>query len=68
MTLHRGIAISESTFIGDTVTLLYILHWDTLHSLMVDVLDDGLFWDTVASEIVHAWHSHSIISCGAWGD
>ena len=43
MTLHRGIAISESTFIGDTVTLLYILHWDTLHSLMVDVLDDGLF-------------------------
>ena len=36
MTLHWGIAILENTFIGDTVTLLDILHQDTLHSLMVD--------------------------------
>ena len=43
MTLHWGIAISESIFIGDTITLLDILHWDTLHSLMVDFLDDALF-------------------------
>ena len=35
MTLHWGIATSESTFIGDTVTLLDALHWDTLYSLMV---------------------------------
>ena len=36
MTLYWGIAISESTFIGDTVTLLNILHCDTIHSSMVD--------------------------------
>ena len=36
MTLHWSIAILESAFIGDTVTLLDILHWDTLYSLMVD--------------------------------
>ena len=35
MALHWGIALSESVFIGDTVTLLDILHWDTLLSLMV---------------------------------
>ena len=35
MTLHWGIATSKSTFIGDTVTLLDALHWDTLYSLMV---------------------------------
>ena len=52
MTLHWGIAILESIFfIGDIVTLLDILHYDTLHSLMVDFRDDGSFWDTVASEI-----------------
>ena len=34
--LHWGIAISESTFIGDTITLLDILHWDALYLLMVD--------------------------------
>ena len=36
MTLHWGIAISESAFIGDTITLLDTLHYDTLYSLMVD--------------------------------
>ena len=36
MTLHWGIALLESVFIGDTVTLLDIMHWDTLYSLMVD--------------------------------
>ena len=36
MTLHWGIAISESVFIGDTVTLLDALHWDAFHSLIVD--------------------------------
>ena len=36
MTLHWGITISEGVFIGDTVTLLDILHWDTFYSLMVD--------------------------------
>ena len=48
MTLYWGIAILESTFIRDTVTLLDILHWDTIHSSMVDFWDDGLFWDTIA--------------------
>ena len=43
MTLYWGIAILESTFIVDIVTLLDILHLDTLHSLMVNFLDDGLF-------------------------
>ncbi|RVW48264.1 hypothetical protein CK203_069537 [Vitis vinifera] len=38
MTLHWGIATSESTFIGDTVTLLDTLHCDTLYSLMHDLL------------------------------
>ena len=33
-----GIAILEGVFIGDTVTLLDILHWDTFYSLMVDFL------------------------------
>ena len=36
MTLHWGIAISESAFIGDTVTILDALHWDAFHSLIVD--------------------------------
>ena len=36
MTLHLGIATSESPFIGYTITLLNTLHWDTLYSLMVD--------------------------------
>ena len=53
MTLHWSITISESTFIGDIVTLLNILHWDTLHSLMVAFSDDGSFWYTIASEIAH---------------
>ena len=43
MTLHWGTTISESTFIGDIVTLLDTLHWATLYSLMVDFLDDDLF-------------------------
>ena len=68
MTLHWSIAISKSTFIRDTITPLDILHWDTLHSSMVDFWDDGLFWDTFVSEIVHGRHSHSIISYGAWND
>ena len=37
MTLHWGIAISESAFIGDTVTLLDTQHWDTLYSLWLIV-------------------------------
>ena len=49
MTLYWGIAILERVFIGDTVTLLDTLHWDTLYSLMVDSWDDDLFWDTIAS-------------------
>ena len=50
-----GIAILEGVFIGDTVTLLGILHWDTLLTLvMVFFRDDGLFWDMIASEIVRA--------------
>ena len=53
MTLHWGITIPESAFIGDTVTPLNILHWDTLHSLMIDFWDDGSFWDIVASRIAH---------------
>ena len=53
MTLHWGTAIPKSTFIEDTVTPLDILHWDTLHSLMIDFWDDGLFWDTIASDIAH---------------
>ena len=47
----RGVALSDSVFIGDTVTLLDILHWDAFYSLMVDFWDDGSFWDTVASKI-----------------
>ena len=43
MTLYWGIAISERVFIGDTITLLDTLHYDTLYSLMVDFLDDDLF-------------------------
>ena len=39
MTLHWGIAISEGVFIGDIVTLLGILHWDTLLSLMMDFFE-----------------------------
>ena len=31
-----GIAISKNTFIGDAITLLDIMHWDTLYSSMVD--------------------------------
>ena len=65
MTLHWSIAISKSTFIGDIITLLDILHWDTLHSSMVDFWDDGLFWGTVASKIVHGRHSYFIVSCEA---
>ena len=48
-------------FFGDIVTILDILHWDTLHLSMVDFWDDGLFWDTVASDIAHGRHSHSIL-------
>ena len=54
-------AFSESTFIGDTITLLDILQWDTFLSSMVDYWDDSLFWDTVALEIVYGGHNHSII-------
>ena len=53
MTLHWGIAISESAFIGDTVTLLDTLHWDTLYSLMVDFWDDDLFWDIALSSVMN---------------
>ena len=60
MNLHWGIAISESTFIRDTIILLDILHWDTLHSLMIDFWDDGLFRDMIASKIVYGRHNHSI--------
>ena len=28
---------------------------------MVDCWDDGLFWDTVALEIVYDGHNHSVI-------
>ena len=52
MTLHWGIATSESTFIGDTVTLLDTLHWDTLYSLMVDFWDDDLFWGIALSSVM----------------
>ena len=45
MTLHRGIAISEGVFIGDTVALLDTLHWDTLYSSMV-----GFFEMTILFE------------------
>ena len=81
MTLHWGIAVSESTFIGDTVTLLDTLHWDTPYSLMVDFWDDVLFWGVALScgdglwfilEHSHfSWfmlgHSHHIHIHGAWG-
>ena len=60
MTLHWGIAISESTFIGDTVTLLDTLHWDTLYSLMVDFWDD-LFWGIVPSSVMDFDLSQSIV-------
>ena len=52
MTLHWGIATSESTFIGDTVTLLDTLHCDTLYSLMVDFWDDDLFWGIAFSSVM----------------
>ena len=52
MTLHRGIAILESVFSGDTVTLLDTLHWDTLYSLMVDFWDDDLFWGVTLSLVM----------------
>ena len=59
MTLHWGIAISEGVFIGDTVTLLDILHWDTLLSLMMDfsrwwlILRHDSFRDCACIE---GWH------------
>ena len=59
MILHWGITISESTFIGDTVTLLDILHWDTLLSLMMDfsrwwlILRHDCFRDCACIE---GWH------------
>ena len=59
MTLHWGIAILDSVFIGDTVTLLDILHWDTLLSLMVDfsrwwlILRHDYFKDCACIE---GWH------------
>ena len=52
MTIHWSITISESAFIGDTVTLLDTLHWDTLYSSMVDFWDDNLFWGIVLSSVM----------------
>ena len=36
MIIHWGIAILESTFIGDVVALLDILHWNIFLSLKDD--------------------------------
>ena len=52
MTLHWGIAISGSAFIGDTVTLLDALHWDAFHSLIVDFWDDDLLWGVTFSLVM----------------
>ena len=55
----RGVALSDSVFIGDTVTLLDILHWDTFYSLMVDfsrwwlILRHDCFRDCACIE---GWH------------
>ena len=51
MILHWSIAILESAFIRDTITLLDIPHCDTLHSLMVDFWDD-LFWGIAFSSMM----------------
>ena len=69
MTLHWGIATSESTFIGDTVTLLDTLHWDTLYSLMVDFWDDDLFWGIALSLVMDFDLSWSIVTLDGlyWG-
>ena len=52
-----GVVVLESAFIGDTVTLLDILHWDTLLSLMTYwgivvslAMDYGLSWSIVTSD------------------
>ena len=62
MTLHWGIAISDGVFIGDTVTLLDTLHWDTLYSSMVGFWDDDFIWGVALSLVMHFdWsleHSH----------
>ena len=62
MTLHWSIAISESAFIGDTITLLDILHWDTLHWLMVDFWDADLFWGIALSSVMDFNLSWSIVT------
>ena len=46
MTLHWGIAILEGVFIGDTVTLLGILHWDTLLSLVMVFFEMMAYFET----------------------
>ena len=46
MTLHWGIAILEGVFIGDTVTLLGILHWDTLLSLLMVFFEMMAYFET----------------------
>ena len=69
-TLYWGITLSESTFIGDTVTLLDTLHWDTLYSLMVDFWDDNLFWGIALSSVMDFDFFHwSIVTSGGlyWG-
>ena len=69
MTLHWGIATSEGTFIGDTVTLLDTLHWDTLYSLMVDFWYDDLFWGITLSSMMDFDLSWSIVGSNGlyWG-
>lgn len=69
MTLHWGIAISESAFIGDTITLLDTQHWDTLYSLMVDFRDDDLCWGIALSSMMDFDLSWSIVTSDGlyWG-